>query len=316
METRANHLLIGSFVIALVIACINFAFWMQKGGSENKTQDYAIYFNGAVTGLSRASQVMFNGIRIGRVHSIEIDPEDSRRVKVIVRLQQQAPIRANSQAQLALQALTGVAAVQISPGTMDEPLLVTLVKDEALPEIAAAPVVSRSLTEAAPELLANANLLLQRLNNVVADNEASIRKSVKNVELFTETLADKRDDGAIIVDDVKALSSRLKATAEKIDKTVEQVSGFFGADGESVLQDAKAAAEALKRMSENLEKSLGNGSEEVITMAKRSLREIELFAADGRRAAQSLDRVLEKMDQNPQSFIFGGKNVPEYNPSN
>lgn len=316
MEPRANHLLIGSFVIALVIACINFAFWMQKGGADSQTRDYAIYFNGAVNGLSRASQVLFNGIRIGRVHSIEIDKADARRVKVVVRLQQNSPIRTNSEARLAQQALTGVAVVQISPGTMDEPLLATKAPVDGLPVITAAPVVSRSLTEAAPEIMGNASLLLTRLNNLVADNEASIRKTVKNIEMFSETIANKREDVAVIIDDVKSLSSRLKATAEKIDKTVEQVSGFFGADGESVLEDAKAAAQSLKRMSENLEKSLGNGSEEVITMAKRSLREIELFAADGRRAAQSLDRVLEKMDQNPQSFIFGGKNVPEYNPSN
>jgi phospholipid/cholesterol/gamma-HCH transport system substrate-binding protein len=316
MEPRANHLLIGSFVIALVIACINFAFWMQKGGSDSKTQDYVIYFQGAVNGLSRASQVLFNGIRIGRVHSIDIDSDDSRRVRVVVRLQQGAPVRANSEARLAQQALTGLAAVRITPGTMDEPLLSAQPKAGKLPVIAAAPVVSRSLTEAAPEIMGNASLLLTRLNNLVADNEASIRKTVKNIELFSETLATKREDVAVIIDDVKSLSSRLKATAEKIDKTVEQVSGFFGADGNSVLEDAKAAAQSLKRMSENLEKSLGNGSEEVITMAKRSLREIELFAADGRRAAQSLDRVLEKMDQNPQSFIFGGKTVPEYNPSN
>lgn len=316
METRANHLLIGSFVIVLIIACINFVFWMQKGGTENKTRDYAIYFNGAVNGLTRASQVLFNGIRIGRVQSIEIDPNDTRRVRVIVRLHNKAPIRTNSQAMLAQQALTGVSAVQISPGTADEPLLVAKASGDELPVIDAAPIVSQSLTEAAPELLGNANLLMQRLNTLVADNEASIRKTVKNVEMFSETLATKREDVALIIDDVRALSSRLKATATKIDKTVEQVSGFFGADGDSVLEDAKAAAQSLKRMSENLEKSIGNGSEEVITMAKKSLREIEAFAQDGRRAAQSLDRVLEKMDQNPQSFIFGGQNVPEYNPSN
>ena len=314
METRANHLLIGSFVIALIVAAINFVFWMQKGGVENQTQDYKIYFNGAVTGLSRASQVLFNGIRIGRVHSIEIDEQDTRRVKVVVRLNQKAPIRKNSQAQLVSQALTGVAVVQITPGTADEPLLSSVAQGQGLPEIDAVPIVSASITDAVPEIMGNANLLLKRLNTVIADNEASIRRTVKNAELFSETLATKREDVATIIADVKALSSRLKATSEKIDNAVDQVSGFFGADGNSVLEDAKAAAKSLKAMADNLEKSLGNGPQEVISMAKSTLREFELFAKDGRRAAQSLDRVLEKMDQNPQSFIFGGSQVPEYNP--
>ena len=316
METRANHLLIGSFVIALVIGVINFVFWMQKGGVDSTTRDYVIYFNGAVNGLSRASQVLFNGIRIGRVQSIAIDEKDARRVRVVVRLHQNAPIRKNSQAQLFSQALTGVAAVQITPGTTDEPFLTAVTQKDEMPEIAASPVVSGSITDAMPEILGNANLLLKRLNTVVADNEASIRSAVKNVELFSETLATKREDVATIIGDVKALSSRLKATAEKIDGAVDQVAGFFGGEGNSVLEDAKAAAKSLKAMADNLEKSLGNGPQEVLSMAKSTLKEFELFAKDGRRAAQSLDRVLEKMDQNPQSFIFGGSQVPEYNPSN
>lgn len=317
METRANHLLIGSFVIALVIAVINFTFWLKKGGVENSTNDYVIYFNGAVTGLSRASHVLFNGIRIGRVEKIDIDPSDARRVRVVVSLLKSTPIRKNSQAQLVSQALTGVAAVQITPGTADEPLLVVTsgVKGD-LPVIAASPVVSGSLTEAVPEIMGNANLLLKQLNTIISDNEASIRATVKNVEMFSETLATKREDVASIITDVKELASRLKATAEKIDNTVDKVAGFFGGEGASVLDDARAAAQSIKAMAENLEKSLGNGPQEVMTAAKRSLQEFELFARDGRKAAQSLDRVLEKMDNNPQSFIFGGGKVPEYNPSN
>ena len=40
-----------------------------------------------------------------------------------------------------------------------------------------------------------------------------------------------------------------------------------------------------------------------------------MFMRDGRRAARSLDRVLTKIEQNPQSLIFGGSSVPEYNPT-
>ncbi len=315
METRANHLLIGSFVIVLIIACVNFAFWMQKGGVDNRTKDYVIYFTGSVGGLTRASQVLFNGIRIGRVHEVQIDEKDTRRVKVIVRINERAPIRVNSQAQLVQQPLTGISGVHITPGSIDEPLISTA-KSGDLTEISAAPIVSQSLTDGVPELILNANYVMKRLNNLIANNEDSIRNVVKNTEEFSKALADKKGDISDIIDDAKSLTSSLKATAAKIDGAVDKVSGFFGSEGDSVLDDARAAAMSLKTMAENLEKSLGNGPQEVVTAAKRSLKEFELFARDGRKAAQSLDRVLEKMDQNPQSFIFGGTQVPEYNPSN
>jgi phospholipid/cholesterol/gamma-HCH transport system substrate-binding protein len=48
--------------------------------------------------------------------------------------------------------------------------------------------------------------------------------------------------------------------------------------------------------------------------AKDGLKEFELFMREGRQAARSLDRVLEQIEKNPQSFLFGGSTIPEYNP--
>jgi phospholipid/cholesterol/gamma-HCH transport system substrate-binding protein len=70
----------------------------------------------------------------------------------------------------------------------------------------------------------------------------------------------------------------------------------------------------LRKLADKLDKSLGDQADGLTSQAKRSMREFENFMRDGRRMADSLDRVLQKVENNPSSIIFGGSQVPEYKP--
>ena len=66
METKANYLVIGAFVLAVLAAGFGFVYWMQSFGSGGEKR-YQIVFEGGVSGISTASNVLFNGIRVGKV---------------------------------------------------------------------------------------------------------------------------------------------------------------------------------------------------------------------------------------------------------
>src|SRR5258708_39065766 len=112
METRANHLLIGSFVLVLIAAIVGFALWLGKVHVDRAFSYYRIYFDGAVTGLSRAGDVRFNGVPVGTVSQIKVDPEDPQKVRVIVEVDPDTPIRTDTVAVLEWQGLTGAPLVQ------------------------------------------------------------------------------------------------------------------------------------------------------------------------------------------------------------
>jgi phospholipid/cholesterol/gamma-HCH transport system substrate-binding protein len=258
--------------------------------------------------------VLFNGLRVGKVQSLSLDPEDARRVLVRVNIDGQTPVRTNSRARIESQGLTGGSAIQITPGTPDSQMLVART-DEEVPIIKADRATSQSLFEAAPEVMGNANALLVRLNDLVANNEDSIHKTVTNVEAFTGMLNDNKDDLAQIIKETRELSERFNKVADKIDAAVDKFSGYMTADGSSFLAEAQEAAKSFRELADKLNHSVGDSAMGLTRTAKSSLEEFELFMRDGRRAAQSLDRVLEKIEKNPQSFLFGGSSVPEYNPS-
>ena len=312
METKANHLMIGGFVLGILLLGFVFVYWMQNlagGGATN----YTIIFRGSVAGLSTSSAVLFNGVRVGNVESLSIDPDDSRNVRVLIDVGGSTPIRTNSRAKIVQQGLTGGSAIQLTAGTPDAPMLVAK-EGEDYPIIKADRAASGSLLSAAPEALGNANALFARLNDLVADNEDSIRRTVTNLESVTSVLDERKDDIDAIISDARALTQRFNTVADKLEKAVDDLSGYVTADGESFLAQAQEAAQSFRQLAEKLDRSVGDSADGLARFAKTGIKEFELFMRDGRRAAQNLDRVLEKLEENPRSFLLGGSQVPEYTP--
>jgi phospholipid/cholesterol/gamma-HCH transport system substrate-binding protein len=314
METKANHLVIGAFVLAVLAGGFGFVYWMQNFGTGSAAKRYTIIFQGGVSGLSTASKVLFNGIRVGQVQRMQLDPADSRLVRVEVSVAGATPVRTNSRARIESQGLTGGSAIQLTPGTPDAPLLVAK-NEEEIPVIKADRASSKSLFDAAPEVMGNANALLVRLNDMIADNQDSIRNTITNIESFSNMLDQRKGDIDSIIRDAKSLTDQIRRVADKIEASVENFSKYMTDDGESFLAQAQEAAQAFRDLAQKLDKSIGDSADGMTRFAKDGLKEFELFMRDGRRAARSLDRVLEQIEKNPQSFLFGGSTIPEYTPN-
>ena len=96
METRAHHVLIGLFTLLVVSAALIFALWLGKSDADRQFEVYDIVFQEAVSGLSKGGTVEFNGIKIGDVVSLRLDPEDAHRVIARVRVDSTAPVRSTA----------------------------------------------------------------------------------------------------------------------------------------------------------------------------------------------------------------------------
>jgi phospholipid/cholesterol/gamma-HCH transport system substrate-binding protein len=275
METKANYLMIGAFVLGVLALAFIFVFWMTNLAGGGKR--YFIVFDGSVAGLTTGSSVGFNGIKVGEVQSMQLDPADARKVQVLISVHADTPVRENSHASMQSLGLTGGTGIQISAGTPDSPFLVATA-ETPIPVIAADRGGGQGLFDAAPAVMNSANALLLRLNDLVAENQESIHKTLTNVENVTTMLDQRKED---------------------ISKTITDVS---------------AAAQSFKDLSGKLEVSLGDNLDSLTRTAKDSLQEFGNFMREGRRAAATLNSVLEKFEANPKSFLLGGSQVPEYNP--
>jgi phospholipid/cholesterol/gamma-HCH transport system substrate-binding protein len=275
METKANYLMIGGFVLGVLALAFVFIFWMSNFGGGGKR--YYIVFESSVAGLTTGSSVGFNGIRVGEVQSFALDPEDARKVQVLISVRDDTPVRENSHATIQSMGLTGGSGVQITPGSPDSPFLVATA-DNPIPVIQADSGSGQGVFEAGSAALNNANVFISKLNALIDQNEKSINTTMTNVEQFTTMLAEKKEDIGQAITDVK--------------------------DG----------ANSFKTLSSKLEVSLGDNMDGLTRQANDSLQEFGGFMREGRRVAVTLNRILEKLEADPKGFLLGGNQLPEYTP--
>src|SRR5215469_8638026 len=305
METRANYLIIGVFVLSLVGLLLGFIYWIKNDASGPEGKNYYVIFDGSVQGLTEASPVLFNGIRFGAVRTLELIPEDTRKVRALISVRSETPVRINSRARVTQQGLAGFMAMEITPGTPDAALLEAKV-NEKYPVIYGDPG-GGGLLGGVSDAAGQASALLVRLNDLVANNQDSLRHTITNVEAFTSAMAERKDDAAAVIHDLRELTGRLNGIAVKVDAAVDRVAGAGPDNPDSVVSQVQQAATSFRQLADKLDKSLGDKSAELTLQAERSLREFELFMKDGRRLAESLDRVVEKVERNPSGFLLGGQ---------
>ena len=275
METKANYLMIGGFVLGVLVLAFIFVFWMSNFAGGGKR--YAIVFESSVAGLTTGSSVGFNGIRVGEVQSFELDPQDARKVQVLISVRDDTPIRENSHATIQSMGLTGGSGIQITPGSPDSPFLVATAENP-VPVIQADAGSGQGVFEAGSAALNHANVFISKLNALLDQNEKAISTTMTNVEQFTTMLAEKKEDIGLAITDVK--------------------------DG----------AESFKSLSSKLEVSLGDNMDGLTRQARDSLQEFGNFMREGRRTAVTLNRILEKLEADPKGFLLGGNQLPEYTP--
>jgi phospholipid/cholesterol/gamma-HCH transport system substrate-binding protein len=275
METKANYLMIGGFVLGVLALGFVFVFWMSNfaGGGKN----YYVVFESSVAGLTTGSSVGFNGIRVGEVQSFTLDPEDARKVQVLISVRDDTPVRENSHASITSMGLTGGSGVQITPGSPDSPFLVATAENP-IPVIQADPGSGQGVFEAGSAALNNANVFISKLNGLLDQNEKAITSTMTNVEQVTTMLAEKKDEIGQAISDVK--------------------------DG----------AQSFKSLSSKLAVSLGDNMDGLTRQARESLQEFGSFMREGRRVAVTLNRILEKLEADPKGFLLGGNQLPEYTP--
>ncbi len=311
METRANYFIIGVFVLGLLGSILGFIYWIRNDASGPSGKNLYAIFDGSVQGLTVSSPVLFNGIRFGAVRSIELVPEDTRKVRILITIRDDTPVRTNSHARISQQGLAGSTAMEITPGTPDAAMLQAR-QEEKYPVIYADPGASGSLMAGMSDAASQANALAVRLNNLIANNEDSIRHTITNIESFTTMMAERKDDVASILQNVRGVSARLNEISQKVDAAVDRLAGAASDHPDSVVSQVQQAATSFRQLSEKLDKSLGDKSGELTQQMERSLREFENFMKDSRRLADSLDRVVQKVERNPAGFLLGGQQTPKY----
>jgi phospholipid/cholesterol/gamma-HCH transport system substrate-binding protein len=192
METRANHVLIGLFTLAVLVGGFVFVWWFGGSGASSDRAEYRVVFEGSVAGLTKGSAVQFNGLTVGEVTDIQFSPSDPGKIYTKIAVSSGVPMRTDTKARLDSQGLTGVSTVMLIGGRPEAPVLAATSAGD-LPTIIAEPSSFQSLIEGARQMMARADGILNQVQRVVEMNAGPINQSITNVQKFTDALAKNAD---------------------------------------------------------------------------------------------------------------------------
>jgi phospholipid/cholesterol/gamma-HCH transport system substrate-binding protein len=175
METRAPFVIVGAFVLAAVVAVFGFVYWLNNAGGIGRRVTYHVVFNGPVPGLLVGAAVLFNGIRVGEVASLELVADHPHDVHATIAVVEHTPLRADTKVGLDFQGLTGVPVVALEGG-----------EDASAPAVQGALLAEKgagqSMTQAARDAL-------RKVDAVLSENAVPLHDAIANLSTFTEGLA-------------------------------------------------------------------------------------------------------------------------------
>ncbi|MGH8553147.1 MAG: MlaD family protein, partial [Methylococcales bacterium] len=136
MDTKINYTLVGLFVLILGACVVAAIIWLGSRGTQKNYAIYEVHVHESVAGLNAGAPVKYRGVDVGQVRSIELDKKNPEQVKVLLNIEVGTPIKADTEAVLSRQGLTGIAYVDLAGGSQLAPAL-TAVPGQRYPLIRA-----------------------------------------------------------------------------------------------------------------------------------------------------------------------------------
>ena len=307
METRANYVLIGAFTIVVSVALLLFGLWAAKYSSERSWQRYMIVFDEAVTGLSVGSPVQYNGISVGSIDRLSLDPDDPRRVVAIIRADASAPVKTDTRAKLAITSLTGPAIIQLSGGTPGAPLL-TAVDQREMPLIQTSPSALQNITD-------TANRIVERLDQVLSDqNVAHIGRTLENIEKISNSLAAQDQGMEALLVSARDAARSLDATLQNTNATVQRVDQNLVRELPGLIARLDSTLMRLDSAAGSADAILGENRAAINSFANDGLAQLGPPLTELRGLIRDLRQISDRLENNPARFLLGRDGAKEFEP--
>jgi phospholipid/cholesterol/gamma-HCH transport system substrate-binding protein len=305
METRAHYVAVGAFVLAVIV--LGFIAVVSLGGVEfaqNLTR-YYVFFKGSVTGLSRGSLVQYNGITVGRVVDVRVDPDDLEKIQVTVEIDKNlVKIKTDARAFIDTNLLSGVATIQIRGGTREAKDL-EAEAGHRYPIIAAGSSVFQRVTEAGPQLLDRLMVAVENLNDLLNDqNRKAVSDSLQNLRTITEAFVAPSKEVSELVTNANKTVLEMTALLDHIDQSYASKGGLKD-QASQALNDFDRLARNLVDTNRQLQQVLQENRPGLHTFTQATLTQVGDLVSDMQRFIAGLSRFVTSVERDPGRLLFG-----------
>ncbi len=295
-QTR-KYFVVGLFVTLAFLLTAVAIVWINASKYFEQGTRYVTFFAESVQGLSKDSEVKYQGVTVGRVEAIRIAP-DNKTVAVMMLINLKDSLPEKVVAQLNMAGITGLVFVNLVPRQPNEP--------DLSPKITFAteyPVIPSKPSEIS-QILTGVKEIVESVNK--GDLEKTIKEFREAAEA-ARNLLDRKDIKQILAK-VDVSAGYLRDSLKRVDVTLSK--GKL----DVILVDTHKAVQGAGSLVETLTNELkGSKIPETVKKARLTLDDARGLLDKLKRTSDTLDNLIERLYRNPSSVLFGKPPVGRFN---
>jgi phospholipid/cholesterol/gamma-HCH transport system substrate-binding protein len=291
MDMKSLEAKVGAFILACAVILVVTVYFVSKTEFRGQQVPYRTYLLYA-GGLEAGTAVLFGGISVGRVTSVQPDRADPTRIEILLTVKPGTPLNARSVAKLGSVTLMSGPVVSITTGSNDAPRLrpgtvipsqetvsiddmerkVVGVADSAQSTLASVQVDLHRITGDARQVLANLNHATGQTN----------QKHVAQLLANADTMSAQ-------------LSAKMGPTLDNVNTTVANANGTITAVRDPLqadLVELRRTLEEIHGVAANLQAILATNSQN-LTYSLENIR----------MATDNLNDLTQEVKERPWSLV-------------
>ena len=304
-------MLLGALLIVAVL-------WLASGGNLQKKYDlYQAIVAESVAGLNLNAPVKYNGVDVGKVQNIQLDPENPELVQLLFAIERGTPIKVDTVAVLKTQGLTGIAYVELDGGAKNAaPLVAT--GQQQYPVIQTKPSLSTRLENILTTVLAKLDKTSSNVDSLLSrENQEAFKSAVADIAIVSKTIASRKTEiDASIVNAARAADNTARATQklspiiDKIEPVMNELNITIAQINRSALAIEKAGNEAAAA-STSAGKTVASVGTSIERYSTETLPEVQRLLTELNELSTSLKHLIEQTERDPASLLRGRSTMPD-----
>lgn len=278
---------------------------------RNKGLPYTINVKGAsVNGLSIGAPVKYQGVDIGKVREIHVNPDDLNSILVEIRIVRGFPVKRDMTATMTYTGITGQKFIELAGGSESSPALPA--GGEILP--------ARGLGERAEDIVANIEGVIKSVNALLsAENRVKINEVLtaghRSAEVVSRVLEGKEKNLTGAIDNIEKAAFDFGAVTENLRKITGDLAGLTGTldtKAASILDNInqRFSGEEMGKVLTNLESFIAEASTSLKTIENMLMiqqADLKSTVENLGQAVDNLSRLSRILVEDPSMLLRGKK---------
>jgi len=313
METRSNHVLVGTVVLLLLAGLLLFTVWLA-GLSNKAAKCFDVYFSQGVSGLNEGTAVTFSGVPVGEIKQISLLPARPEFVWVRIEVDADTPVLQGTTAQIKGVGFTGVSEIQLD-GAVKGSRPIEQSGPQGCPVIPSSSGGLGALLNSAPELIDRIQRLTERMTELLSDkNQNSIADILENVDKSTRVLAERAPDLADAIADARIAARDAGVAAQRVGILADSTNRLVNEQGKPAAEDLRRTVASAQRAADNLDALIADARPGIQNLTKSTLPEANRLVRDLRDLSSSLSQFSDRLNNDGALGVLGAEKLPDYKP--